>query len=193
MRSSAYLLLLLLTVPALSGCGMSGGPVAGPNLQASKSASKQAPSGRLDSAREEYYQGVKAYVREDFEEAESRFVSSIALLEAPLPSDFATPSEFEEAETLLTKSNYFLQKISDREVAEIEIPETQEEAAPPPSSSQVVTLDESPADWHVRGDPIVPVRNDMVEKWMNYFTGDGRRVFQTWLNRRSRYQAIYDD
>jgi len=193
LRSSAYLLLLLLTVPVLSGCGISGGPTAGPNLQASKSASKQVPSGRLDSAREEYYQGVKAYVREDFEEAESRFVSSIALLEAPLPSDFATPSEFEEAETLLTKSNYFLQKISDREVAEIEIPETQEEVAPPPSSSEVVTLEESPADWEVRGDPIVPVRNDMVQKWMNYFTGDGRRVFQTWLNRRTRYQAIYDE
>lgn len=193
MRSSAYLLLLLLAVPVLSGCGMTGGPTAGSGIQASKSSSKP-PSGRLESAREEYYQGVKAYVREDFEEAESRFVSSIALLEAPLPSDFATPSEFEEAETLLTKSNYFLQKISDREVAEIEIPETQEEeAAPPPSSSEVVTLEESPADWEVRGDAIVPVRNDMVDKWVNYFLGDGRRVYQTWLNRRTRYQAIYNE
>ena len=172
---------------------MTGGPTAGPGAQASKSSSKP-PSGRLESARDEYYQGVKAYVREDFEEAESRFVSSIALLEAPLPSDFATPSEFEEAETLLTKSNYFLQKISDREVAEIEIPETQEEVAPPPSSStEVVTLEESPADWEVRGNPIVPVRNDMVDKWVNYFLGDGRRVYQTWLNRRTRYQAIYDE
>jgi membrane-bound lytic murein transglycosylase D len=171
---------------------MTGGPSAAPGAQASKSTSKE-PSGRLESAREEYYQGVKAYVREDFEEAESRFVSSIALLEAPLPSDFATATELEEAETLLTKSNYFLQKISDREVAEIEIPETQEEVAPPPSSSEVVLYEETPADWEVRGEPIVPVRNDMVDKWMNYFRGDGRRVYQTWLNRRTRYQAIYND
>ena len=191
MRSSAYLLLLLLTVPVFSGCGMTGGPSASPGAQASKSTSKP-PSGRLESAREEYYQGVKAYVREDFEEAESRFVSSVALLEAPLPSDFATPSEFEEAETLLTKSNYFLQKISDREVAEIEIAETQEEPAPPPSS-EVAELEESPANWEVRGGPIAPVSNDMVDKWVKYFLGDGRRVYQTWLNRRTRYQAIYDE
>ncbi len=189
MRRAAFRLLLLLTGPVLAGCagGLSTPPPARTTASAPSSA---APESRVESAREEYYLGVKAYVREDFEEAESHFLSSVALLDSPLSEGASTSLELDESETLLTKSNYFLQKISEQEIAEIEIPETTQEDT---ETVLAVPVEDAPVDWIVTGGPIVPVRNDMVEKWINYFTGDGRRVFQTWLNRRSRYQATYDE
>lgn len=191
MRPAAFRLLLVLAVPVISGCGATGGMSSSSRARpsASAAASKAQPS-RVESAREEYYLGVKAYVREDLEEAESHFLSSIALLEAPLPEGASTSLDLEESETLLTKSNYFLQKISEQEVAEIEIPAVPEESV---ESEAAVIAPDAPVDWIVAGGPIAPVHNDMVQKWIDYFTGDGRRVYQTWLNRRSRYQATYDE
>lgn len=191
MQRAAFLLLMLLTGAALSGCGTLGGspPVSSVSLTASPKSSEEVPEGRLESAREEYYLGVKAYVREEFEEAESHFLGSIALLESPLPADSASEGELDESETLLTKSNYFLQKISEREVAQIEIPEAPQES----DGGEPKFAIDAPVDWEISGGPITPVRNEMVNKWIDYFTGDGHRLFQTYLNRRNRVQAIYDD
>ena len=122
MRRADFRLLLFLTIPMLAGCGAMSGSSKPPPSGLGAGGTAGTPQSRVESAREEYYLGVKAYVREDFEEAESRFLSSIALLEAPLPEGTTTSLELDEAETLLTKSNYFLQKISEQEVAEIEIP-----------------------------------------------------------------------
>ncbi len=194
MRRAAVLYWFLLTGAVLSGCGAASrtqSPSPASSLAAAPRGNGEAPAGRLDSAREEYYLGVKSYVREEFEEAESHFLSSIALLEAPLPEAFGFEGDLEESETLLTKSNYFLQKISEREVAQIEIPEAVEPASGEPPLD--LSFDAVP-DWEITaGGPIQQVRNAMVDKWVDYFLGDGRQVYQTWLNRRYRYQAIYDD
>lgn len=190
-RRATILLLAFLFGTLVSGCGLTGSLQPAPPSSIAKSAKKADSSadGRLESAREEYYQGVKAYVREEFDEAEAHFLSSIALLEAPLPEATASETDMEESETLLTKSNYFLQKISDREVAEIEIPEAAEEVA----AVEPTIVEEKPVDWEVPGGPIRAEDHEMVDKWLKYFTGDGRQVYQTWLNRKSRYMGIYDE
>jgi len=38
--------------------------------------------------------------------------------------------------------------------------------------------------------PVVPERNERVEKWMSYYTGRGRDVFQKWLSRSGNYMDL---
>lgn len=38
--------------------------------------------------------------------------------------------------------------------------------------------------------PIVPERNDRVDKWLDYFTGRGREQFQRWLSRSGSYMDL---
>lgn len=38
--------------------------------------------------------------------------------------------------------------------------------------------------------PVDPVRNARVEKWMGYYTGRGRDVFQKWLSRSGNYMDL---
>lgn len=38
--------------------------------------------------------------------------------------------------------------------------------------------------------PVVPETNERVEKWMSYYTGRGREVFQKWLSRSGNYMDL---
>ncbi len=38
--------------------------------------------------------------------------------------------------------------------------------------------------------PVVPERNERVEKWIGYYTGRGREVFQKWLSRSGNYMDL---
>ena len=38
--------------------------------------------------------------------------------------------------------------------------------------------------------PVVPERNERVDKWMGYYTGRGREVFQKWLSRSGNYMDL---
>ena len=38
--------------------------------------------------------------------------------------------------------------------------------------------------------PVVPERNEHVEKWIGYYTGRGREVFQKWLSRSGNYMDL---
>jgi membrane-bound lytic murein transglycosylase D len=38
--------------------------------------------------------------------------------------------------------------------------------------------------------PVVPERNEHVDKWMGYYTGRGREVFQKWLSRSGNYMDL---
>lgn len=38
--------------------------------------------------------------------------------------------------------------------------------------------------------PIVPERNERVDKWIDYYTGRGRDVFQKWLSRSGNYMDL---
>ncbi len=140
---------------------------------------------RLAAARADYYEAVRAYVREDFADAERLFLNCEARLEDPVDEQL-TQVEEREAESLLHKTAYFLQKIAARELAEHETPET---PAPPEPQEEV----ESGPPWPLVTATITPAHNRDVDRWLRYFRNEGRGVFQKWLNRRSRYQPIIDD
>ena len=136
----------------------------------------------LAQAQMEYYAGVRAFVAEDLDEAElhfSRVFESLAFAGSESVADLVA----RDAESLLAKADYFLRRIADaRPDAAGELPE----------GLAAVPVDPE-AGWAVRHGEIHPVRNKDVDRWLHYFTHEGRGSFQKWLQRMPRLEPIYHD
>ena len=82
----------------------------------------------------------------------------------------------QSAQTLLDKAKDAAkeqEKKDEQQKAEAKAePKTEEKAGPP------------------RLGPVVPERNERVEKWIGYYTGRGREVFQKWLSRSGTYMDL---
>jgi membrane-bound lytic murein transglycosylase D len=137
------------------------------------------PADPLAAAREAYFEGVRAYVAEDREDAWERFERCRHWL---LLVDGAEVGASDEAGILATKADYFLAKIE--EEYEAEAPLRPGEPEPEPAQTLV---------WESVSGPITPKRNADVDRWLNYFQGDGREVFQRWLDRQPRFQPTFDE
>jgi membrane-bound lytic murein transglycosylase D len=135
---------------------------------------------RLDRARDAYFQGVRAFVREDLDGAHSLFAGCREAVGDP--SAYAADGDRRDAGMLASKSEYFLERIEAArgvpELAGLE-PLAEEDAAAP--------------GWEVRHGSIAAFRNDDVERWLDYFQGDGRTFFQKWLDRQSLYTEIFEE
>lgn len=176
-------LALCLTV-ALSACGcaVTGAPVhrnGPPDGLSDLSASVASPE-RLDRARDAYFEGVRAYVREDLDSAASLFAGCREAIGEP--ADYAEEADRRDAGILASKTEYFLEKIEATRTGDtlvsLEPAEEEREAGP---------------GWEVRHGSIAAFRNDDVERWMNYFLGDGRTVFQKWLDRQGLYTETFEE
>jgi membrane-bound lytic murein transglycosylase D len=137
------------------------------------------PADPLAAAREAYFQGVRAYVAEDRNEAWERFERCRHWL---LLVEGAEEGASDEAGILATKADYFLAKIEEENEAESPL-------LPEESGSEAA----EPLTWESISGPIAPKRNPDVDRWLAYFEGDGREVFQRWLDRQARFQPTFDE
>jgi len=178
--------LCLTAALAVSGCAVTGAPkpvhrsapvAAGP----APSTSPDLSAGRLDRARGAYFEAVRAYVREDLDDAYALFAGCREAVGDP--GDYREEADRHEAGILASKTDYFLQKI---EAAQ---------AGPELVSLRTVSGEdeEDGAAWELRHGAIEAFRNDDVERWMNYFLGDGRTVYQKWLDRQGIYTEIFEE
>ena len=170
---------LLITLGSLGLAGCAGlGPEA-PTTPVADVEVEAAASELLVAARADYYAGVRAYVRGDLGEARDRLQRCQRALEWPTGTNGLQPDQERDAQSLLAKTDYFLDQLAVADLAA---------AAPAEPASPVETT-----SWEVVHGEIAPVRNDDVERWMRYFLGEGRPVYQKWLDRRSQYVPIFED
>jgi membrane-bound lytic murein transglycosylase D len=142
------------------------------------------PAERLVSAQEEYFQGVRAYVREDFDSAEGRLRTCREALNEIFADAAAGDVMTREAESLFAKSDYFLHKISERRTVE-------DDATPATFETAEAEVVPELEEWDVIHGSIAPIGHRDVDRWMRYFLNDGRPVFQKWLNRKSQFVPVY--
>ena len=129
----------------------------------------------------EYYAGVRAFVGEDLETARTHFHQVRELL-AFAGSESVADLAARDAQNLVAKSDYFLGRIA--------------EALPPGEAvdpAELAAAAASEADWEVLHGEIHPLENRDVQRWLQYFQTDGRDVFQRWLGRKPRYDALFRD
>lgn len=60
----------------------------------------------------------------------------------------------------------------------------------PPEKAEPADTTVVSADSPDRLKPVLPERNERVDKWMDYFTGRGREQFQRWLSRSGSYMDL---
>lgn len=175
MRSSARILAAPL-LALLAGCA--GAPRVAPDPGAVGEEAAVSASETLGDANSEYLDGVRAYVQEDFREAELHFHHVLEQLAFAGSEEEAT-REAHDAETLIAKSEYFLDKIAERTFAQ---------AAP-----DTAGVEAPRAVWTVVHGSIAPKRNREVERWMEYFMNDGHKVFQKWLDRKPQFDPVFEE
>ncbi|GJM44884.1 MAG: hypothetical protein DHS20C21_17260 [Gemmatimonadota bacterium] len=168
----------------LTGCASAPPPtaLAPVDLTASQSEELADVHQALSTAQTVYFQGVRAFVAEDYETATSHFYSvreSLAFAGSETVADFVA----RDAENLLDKSAYFLTRID----------EIAAETAPELALAEEATVVRHPVGWEVRHGAITPASNRDVDRWMKYFLKDGRDVYQRWLSRKSRYDRIFNE
>ena len=176
-------LLVGMASATLLGCGSNPPPPVDP--EPTSAAPEEAPAaagaGGLEQANTEYLEGLRAYVREDYRTAEQHFHRVEEAL-AFAGSEETAELDARDAETLLAKAEYFLEKIAEGGYAE-----APEAPAPAP---EVVT---SSPTWEVTHGSITPARNRDVDRWLDYFLGDGRAMYQKWLDRKPNYDPVFQD
>ncbi len=165
----------------IAGCAGSA-PALDPEPQPAAIEAVSPAADRLARAESEYLEGVRAYVAEDFRAAESRFHEVEEVL-AFADSEEAATLDAGDAETILAKAEYFLEKIDQR--AHATPPVTVEEAAADAPTPNVM--------WEVLYGSITPKENRDVERWMSYFLGDGRSMIQKWLDRKARFNPVFNE
>ena len=112
MRFALVSILLAPVVLALAGCATKTAP------PPSSAPAQDVVAGQLADARDAYFRGVRAYVREDWDEAEVFFEECRRGLAPAVESSEVHPHDVREAESLLAKSAYFLQKDTRSSLAE---------------------------------------------------------------------------
>ncbi len=168
---------------ALAGCAAPGGAPLSRTTPPDAAAAVADPiAEQLEEARHDYYMGVRAWVREDLDEAERLLVKTRQTL--AFADDFGdfTEAQARDAETLRAKADYFLGKIDERLAVD--------RGTPVDDAGEEVETG-SPA-WEVVHGEITPVRNKDVDRWIRYFTGEGRPVLRKWLDRKSRYEPTFE-
>ncbi len=176
MRLSARFLAVPMAA-ILAGCG--GTPNVAPDPAALLESGVSPAAETLEDANHEYLEGVRAFVQESYRDAEEHFHNVLEAL-AFAGSEEAATLDARDAETLLAKSEYFLDKIADMTFAEEEVVEVE----PQPQAGST---------WTVLHGEITPKQNRDIDRWLDYFCGDGRKVFQKWLDRKPAYDRIFEE
>lgn len=188
MRPPIQFLILAAVAAALTvgGCAVirpAPGPVTpigdGPSVPA-PAKDDETPNGLVE-AQGEYFAGVRAYVEGDLIQSERHFHRVEEIL-AFAGSESVADVAAHDAVTLLTKSDYFLGKITDVLYDGVA-----------PAAGTVAMPETTPATWNVVHGEIRPVQNKDVDRWLHYFQNDGREIFQRWLDRKPRYETIFHE
>lgn len=175
LRSSARF--LVPCVFALAGCGGSSSVSPDPSALLDGAVSPAAET--LEEANREYLEGVRAFVQESYRDAETHFHRVLEKL-AFAGSEEAATLDARDAETLLAKSEYFLDKIAEMTLDEAPVLTEAPDTA-------------APTTWEVAHGSITPKQNRDVDRWIDYFCGDGRKVFQKWLDRKPAYDPVFEE
>jgi membrane-bound lytic murein transglycosylase D len=124
----------------------------------------------LEKASSAYDQGVDYFVQAKYDSAAFHLDRAVALLSRDL--DWSQEDRLlAERRVLLYKCRYFLERIPDGVVR-----------IPPSPEAEVLGPPESiPASIEI-------VRNSRVDRWIDYFTSDGRDDLVRWVNRSGRYR-----
>ncbi len=124
----------------------------------------------INNAAASYDMGVDYFVREKYDSAAFHLDRAVALLSGNM--DWSQDDGLlSERRLLLYKCRYFLERIP---VEVVRLPR--------PVETQDAALRESALP------SIEMVRNSRVDRWIDYFTGDGRQDFERWVNRSGKYR-----
>ncbi len=124
----------------------------------------------IDDANRSYQHGVDLFTKESYDSSRIYLEEAVALLGRDV--DWSPYDEaLSERRHLLYKCRYFLERI----------PVIALEHVPGTDLDDIVPLK-----------PVLPpvevVRNERVDKWIRYFTGDGRDCLNRWVKRSGKYR-----
>lgn len=125
----------------------------------------------LEEAELAYQEGVDLFVREEHDSARTHLESAISLLSRDIDWSSHGPA-LSERRILLYKCRYFLERLPVR-VTEVLVE---------PKLEDIVPL-------RPMLPPVEIVDNDKVQKWIRYFTGEGKQTFAKWLKRSGKYKS----
>lgn len=171
-------------VPACAGLANSDAP-GWSNVHADASPrvddAKMAASGPLDIVRDRAAAAQEAVSSNLPAEALALVESSLRDLNAILPA----PQGAEALRDQLEATRKRAQEQLDKAKATVQEQESKES-----KESKEAAKEAKNASDPRRLGPVVPERNERVEKWMSYYTGRGRDVFQKWLSRSGNYMDL---
>jgi membrane-bound lytic murein transglycosylase D len=164
------------TSPDAPGWAIAGADVNGPRVDDAKLAA----SDPLDVIRDRAAAAQEAATSSLPAEALALVESSLRDLNAIIPA----PQGAEALRDQLEATRKHAQEQLDKAKETVKQEEAKDaKAAPAPADAPVASGPSKLA-------PVVPERNERVEKWMSYYTGRGRDVFQKWLSRSGNYMDL---
>jgi membrane-bound lytic murein transglycosylase D len=175
-----------LAAALLTGCSSSRPEATGSAFSGATLASRGASAGESIAEAERLYRlALSHYVSDDLDAAHPLLVQASAELSDVVPGSDALSSR---KRSLAARVEYFLEALGTRDIA-VAAP-----AAPEPVRTDTLTLsvldpDEPTGTCEA---PVETVTNDRVQKWLDYFTGKGRKDMQRWLSRFPRYRPMID-
>jgi len=184
-RALAIVTTLLILAALLPGCAGTGGRFE--DQPADRTASSEEGTAVLDSLRfaeAQYREALSHYVCDEWDEAVPLLSRALSCLDATAPGD----DELRRARaSLRSRIAHFLETAPDVEGEPS--PEFLERGSVL-AGSDVAAWAEAESEDEVPG--IELVRNERVDKWIEYFTGKGRKEMEKWLARSGRYRPMIE-
>ncbi len=176
--------ILMAVLALLAGCASTVGvrDVGIPSGVAASSGTAVVDS--LEFAEARYREALSHYVSDDWDEAIPLLERALSCLDAPAPK---TDDLRHVRESLRSRVLHFLETAPGYDIEARSVRHSVVAVEPPDAPSRDQEID-SAGD--VPGIDIVT--NSRVEKWLDYFTGKGRKDMARWLRRSGRYRPMIE-
>jgi len=139
----------------------------------------------IAAADELYREALSHYVTDELDKARPLLRRALAELGDAHPSDRTLRAQ---KSSLSSRVEYFLAAIESRGGGTSQTVSTEPARLDTIPVSVLRPLESS----ETCGTPVVTVTNERVQKWLDYFTGKGRKDMQRWLSRAPRYRPMVD-
>jgi membrane-bound lytic murein transglycosylase D len=130
-----------------------------------------------------YKEALSYYVTDELDRARPLLTRALAELGDSRPGDRELRSR---KESLTSRVEYFLAAIDSRG----RVPQHAVPTEPARLDTMPVSVLHPMESSEACESPVVTVTNDRVQKWLDYFTGKGRKDMQRWLSRAPRYRPM---